>query len=256
MPLQLFILASGSRANAMLISDGSHRIMVDCGLGVRSMGQALSNAGTRPDQLSGVFLTHEHTDHVRGLASLLARTHTPVFASAGTLNAVEYMVPARCPMTAMNHAAVDAGGFTVRALTVPHDAAEPVAYHIEIGSHRITVATDLGEVPPELEQAIKASHCVVLESNHDEQMLLSGSYPDILKQRIRSATGHLSNHQTAETLQHCLHDDLRTVILAHLSDENNDPELARACSARVLAGTGTSLHVTVRSAMGPFLNLD
>lgn len=256
MSLQVFVLASGSKANAVLLCNEDARILIDAGLGIRSMTTALNTAGVRINQLSAVFLTHEHTDHVRGLGSLLDKTYMPVYASAGTLGAVEWMIPGRSRLIAMDHQTCEVGPFAVRGISVPHDAAEPIGFNISVGKHRLTVATDLGEVPAELSESLAHSTFTMLESNHDVHMLLNGSYPEILKQRIRSNMGHLSNDQTAAALDVCKGNGLRTVVLAHLSDENNDPALARAASEAVLRGTGAELHVTTRSTIGPFLNLE
>ncbi len=212
MPLSLSVLASGSKANAILLSDGATRILIDSGLGIRTMTSALLSANTRLDQLTAILLTHEHTDHVRGLAKLLERTKVQLYASEGTLNAVDWMVPNRIRKTVMNGNTVEIGGFAVRAIAVPHDAAEPLAYHFEHGAHRLTHATDLGEVPAPLAQALAHSTCAVFESNHDVAMLQNGSYPPLLKQRIRSSRGHLSNDQSAAALAKCRGNGLRTVV--------------------------------------------
>jgi phosphoribosyl 1,2-cyclic phosphodiesterase len=254
-PLQLFVLASGSKANAVLLCDGPHKILIDAGLGIRSMTAALGSISVRLDQISAVLITHDHSDHVRGLNKLLDKSRAPVYASAGTLNALDYMIPARIQTTALNGEMVEIGSFAVRGMVVPHDAAGPLAYHIVSGAHRVTVATDLGEVPKELAAALQKSTCAVFESNHDVRMLKDGSYPEILKQRILSSMGHLSNAQTAAALKACRGNGLRQVVLAHISDENNDPELARRASTAALEGTGTELYLSSRTTSGPFLDL-
>jgi phosphoribosyl 1,2-cyclic phosphodiesterase len=254
--LQIFILASGSKANAVLLCEGNTRILIDAGLGIRNMTAALGTAGLRINQLAAVLLTHEHTDHVRGLNSLLSHTYLPVYATVGTLGAVDWMIPMRSKVAAMDHETWEIGPFAVRAIPVPHDAAEPCGFCVQVGKHQLTFATDLGEVPEELSAALAHSNFIMLESNHDKQMLLAGSYPEILKQRILSHLGHLSNAQAAAALKAAQGNGLATVVLAHLSDENNDPALARAASEEALVGSGAALHVTTRGAMGPFLNLD
>jgi phosphoribosyl 1,2-cyclic phosphodiesterase len=253
---KLFVLASGSKANAILISEDNTRILIDAGLGIRNMAAALGQAGLRITDLSAIFVTHEHTDHVRGLASLVDRARVPLYASAETLEALEYMLPARTRTIAMNGKDVEIGSFAIRGIPVPHDAAGPLAYHLQTGAHRITVATDLGEVPPALAQALAHSTALVFESNHDGQMLREGSYPDFLKERILSSNGHLSNLQCAEALAACKGNGLRTVVLAHLSDENNHPDLARASANAALVDSGADLHVTTRTEIGPFLELN
>jgi phosphoribosyl 1,2-cyclic phosphodiesterase len=249
------VLASGSKANAILICEDKTKILIDAGLGIRNMMAALAEIQVRITDLSAILITHEHTDHVRGLAKLLERTKMPLYASAETLEAVDYMVPARVRTTAMNDEMVEIGPFAVQGIPVPHDASGPRAYHLQMGTHRITLATDLGEVPPALAAVLAHSNTLIFESNHDEQMLRDGSYPEFLKERIRSKFGHLSNRQSAEALAECKGNGLRTVVLAHLSDENNLPELARESAQAVLKDTGVDLHVTTRSTAGPFLEL-
>lgn len=256
MSITLSVLASGSKANAILICEDDTRILIDAGLGIRNMTAALEEIRLRPTDLSAILITHEHTDHVRGLAKLLDRTRMPIYASAATLEAVEYMIPARVKATAMNGEAVQIGSFAVHGIPVPHDASGPMAYHLQSGAHRITLATDLGEVPSALAEVLTHSTALILESNHDEKMLREGSYPDFLKERILSGFGHLSNRQSAEALAECKGNGMRAVVLAHLSDENNLPELARAAAEAALEGTGAELHVTTRQAAGPYLELD
>jgi phosphoribosyl 1,2-cyclic phosphodiesterase len=254
--LQVFILASGSKANAVLLCEGNTRILIDAGLGIRSLTQALGTAGLRINQLSAVLLTHEHTDHVRGLNSLLSHVSAPLYATAGTLDAVNGVIPVRSKVTAMDHKTREIGPFAVRAIPVPHDAAEPCGFCVQTRSHYLTFATDLGEVPAELADALLHSSFAMLESNHDVKMLRCGSYPEFLKERIRSPFGHLSNTQTAAALKAAKGNGLSTVVLAHLSDENNDPALAHKVASKALSGSGVALYVTTRGAMGPFLNLE
>ncbi|MDD5089224.1 MAG: MBL fold metallo-hydrolase [bacterium] len=252
--LQLFILASGSRANAICLKTERQTILIDAGLGVRSMLPALAYIGVRPDELDAILLTHEHTDHVRGLTSLLARTRARIFASPGTLDRVDYMLPQRTTIVPMRRDTALIGELCVKPIAVPHDAVEPLAFHITAGDHRITIATDLGEVPRELQTALAHSTAAVFESNHDEEMLRAGSYPELLKERIASRLGHLSNRQSAAALAECKGNGLRTVVLAHISDENNHPALARDAVQPVLEWE-VNLHTTSRAAAGPFLSL-
>jgi phosphoribosyl 1,2-cyclic phosphodiesterase len=254
-PVSLSVLASGSKANAILLCEDKTKILIDAGLGIRNMVAALGAISVRLSDLSALLITHEHTDHVRGLATLLARTKMPVYASEGTLRAVDSLLPARTRAVAMNGETVEIGSFAVHSIPVPHDASGPLAYHLQTGSHRITLATDLGEVPAALLEVLRHSTTLIFESNHDEKMLREGSYPAYLKTRILSKHGHLSNRQSAEALSGCRGNGLKTVVLAHLSDENNHPELARASAHKALLDTGAELHVTTRSSAGPYLEL-
>ena len=256
MNLSLCVLASGSRGNALLINTGDTRILVDCGLGVRTLFPLLQSVGVNGKELSAILITHEHSDHTRGLERVLNHTRAELFASEGTLACIDRVIPARTKVNVVRRESFEIGKVTVRAIPVPHDAAEPFGYHFTFNDHRLTVATDLGEVTPELDQALKQSTVAVLESNHDEIMLQNGSYPAFLKERIRSEFGHLSNRQCAAALKACHDTDLTTVVLAHLSDENNDPAVARQSAEAAILGRTCALHVTRQGATGPYLKFD
>jgi phosphoribosyl 1,2-cyclic phosphodiesterase len=253
--LHLFVLASGSKANSVLLRDGNTRILIDAGLGVRKLLEALESIGEHPRHLNAIFVTHEHADHTRGLNRLLPHASVRVFGSAGTLSCLESKVPPKQSLIDMNGDTVEVGPFAVHAIPISHDAAEPTAFHIVTKHEQITVATDLGEVSAELADALMHSTCTVLESNHDEVLLENGTYPQILKDRIRSHLGHLSNRQTADVLKACRGNGLRHVILAHLSDENNDPALAHATAKRALKSADTEVYLTAQQTMGPFIEL-
>ncbi|MBU1921103.1 MBL fold metallo-hydrolase [bacterium] len=253
--MHLYVLASGSKANSVLLRDGNTRILIDAGLGIRKMTTALESIGEYPQYLNAIFITHEHADHTRCLNRLAPYAKVKVYGSLGTLMNLEGKAHAKQELVAMNGDVIQVGPFSVTAIPVTHDAAEPTAFHITTERERITIATDLGEVPEELSCALMHSTCAVLESNHDEDLLESGPYPQLLKDRIRSSLGHLSNKQTAEALTVCKGNGLRHVILAHISEENNDPLLARASAEQALAGTDTQVYLTAQQTVGPFLDL-
>ncbi len=253
--MQVIVLASGSKANALLLRDNGTRILVDAGLGIRGLLAALQHAGEYPQNIHAVFLTHEHSDHTRGLDGLLKKVSIPVYATAGTLAAISPGFMRKQKAFPMNGVAVDVGPFTVRALDISHDAAEPVAYQIHCGHETVTVATDLGEVSPKLHKAFCESTVAVIESNHDEELLRTGSYPEVLKQRIASSTGHLSNRQTADVLCDCRNNALKHVVLAHLSEENNHPDLARDSARTALDNPEIAVHLTAQRTFGPLLTL-
>lgn len=253
--MHLFVLASGSKANSILLREGNTRILIDAGLGIRKLTAALESIGEYPQYLNAIFITHEHADHTRCLNRLAPYARVKVYGSLGTLMNLEGKAHAKQELVAMNGDVIEVGPFAIKAIPVTHDAAEPTAFHITVGRERITIATDLGEVPEELSCALKHSTCAVLESNHDEDLLEHGAYPQILKDRIRSSRGHLSNRQTAAALSACKGNGLRHVILAHLSEENNDPLLARETAERALAGSSTKVYLTAQQTVGPFLDL-
>ncbi len=255
MSLRICVLASGSKANAVFLRSDETRILVDVGLGIRALPRVLQAIHERMEDISAVFITHEHTDHTRGLGRFLERSRAAVFASAGTLGCVDPVIPARCRTHALNGEASEFGPFVVRAIPVPHDAAEPVAFELLVAGQRIVVATDLGEVPAALQSAIAHASVAVLESNHDEELLRTGSYPELLKERIASETGHLSNRQTATALAACMGNGLTHAILAHISEENNKPTLARQSAEDALDGSGAVIHVTAQLTIGPMIDV-
>ncbi len=253
--VQLSILASGSKANALLLREGETRILIDAGLGIRGLIFALQQIGEQPQNINAVFITHEHTDHTRGLDSLLKKAPIPVYAAAGTLKALSPGFMRMQKAFPINGHSVDIGPFNVRAFPILHDAAEPVAYQIHVGNEVVTVATDLGEVPESLHQAFTESTVAVIESNHDEEMLRTGPYPELLKIRIAGNTGHLSNRQTANVLRDCTNKNMKHVVLAHMSEENNHPMLAHDCARTALDNHEIPVHLTAQRTVGPVLTL-
>jgi len=249
----LSILASGSHGNALVVNTGDTKILIDCGLGVRTIVPLMQSVGVLLKDLNAILITHEHTDHMRGLQRVLPHTKAALYATEGTLDAIERVVPARTTMRAVNHEPFEIGSITARGIPVPHDASEPCGYFLSFDGHRLLVTTDLGEVTPEILEALQQSTVAVIESNHDEEMLRNGSYPEILKRRIRSGTGHLSNRQCAAALNACHDTDLSAVVLAHLSDENNDPGIALKTAQHAFNGRGCDLHVTQQRVTGPYL---
>ena len=231
-------LASGSKANATLVEIGATRILVDCGLGPRILTKRLAEAGVAPASIDAVVVTHEHIDHVKGLAQAVARWGWPVVSTAGTLAGLRD-VPVKRLMPLPYGTALTIGECVVELVAVPHDAAEPAAVVLTSSRSgaRIGVATDLGHVPETLGAAFERLDFLVFESNHCEVMLRNGPYPAFLQARIASERGHLSNRQTGALLQRVAHKGLRQVLLAHLSQQNNEPKVALAAARAVLKAT-------------------
>lgn len=255
MKLRLAILSSGSKANSIFLKCDDTRILIDAGLGIRNLVSALDGLGERVDRLNAIFLTHEHTDHVRGLARLLPKCSATVYASAGTLTCVDSMLSARVKTVTIGRNEIEIGPIAATAMPISHDAAEPLAYTFLIGTTRVTIATDLGEVPHDVSNALQHSTVAVFESNHDVDMLRDGSYPEDLKARILSKHGHLSNEQSAAALCQCRDNGLQHVVLAHISDENNDPALALRTAQNALSGTATRVHLTKQLTVGPVIDI-
>lgn len=232
--MRFALAASGSRGNATLIQAGKTTIMVDCGLTLKECEFRLQRLDLAFEDIDALLITHEHSDHINGAARLAQRCGFLPRASAGTRTAG---LRKRLPETTLvfdSHDAFAIGDLEVRPVIVPHDAAEPTQFVFTDGSKRIAVVTDLGHSTPYLEQALNGVDGLVLESNHDEEMLVSGPYPARLKRRVSGEYGHLSNAQTATLLQSIDTSRLQRLALAHLSEQNNTPELARASAVRAL----------------------
>ncbi|MGB5325242.1 MAG: MBL fold metallo-hydrolase [Pseudomonadales bacterium] len=226
-------LGSGSKGNALIVSHHGTQLLLDCGLPVRQMETALQRLDLGLESLDAVFVTHEHGDHIRGLKSLLRRRPMPVFMSHGTALA------AACTDIADINFVTDRqevllGSLAVRAVIVPHDAREPCQYlvrevneeNISRGSRRLGLLTDLGSASAHVVDAFSGCDGLVLECNHDVEMLMQGPYPESVKQRVRGDWGHLSNVQARELLGDLQPERLQWLVLAHLSEKNNCKHLA------------------------------
>lgn len=226
-------LGSGSRGNALIAEAGGTRVLVDCGFGLREAVARLARLGVAPETLDGILVTHEHDDHVGGVARLAARYRIPVYLTHGTLQAVGDLGEAE--VTVIDpHRRIAVNDLEVEPFPVPHDAREPVQYVLGDGAKRLGVLTDIGEPTAHVVQVLKECDALVLECNHDPDLLEGGPYPPSLKRRIAGRFGHLDNPASARLLSQLDGRRLRHVVAAHLSETNNRPDLARAALAGVL----------------------
>jgi phosphoribosyl 1,2-cyclic phosphodiesterase len=232
-------LGSGSRGNATLVEFGSTKLLVDAGLSARALGARLDAVGVCAGDVDFILLSHDHGDHVRG-AERFSRVHgVPVVCSPETLEAMDRSERHfACWSDLSEDGPMSLGGCKVESFPVPHDAARPVGFVIEGEGLRIGMATDLGCATTVVQETLRGCNVVMIESNHDSEMLLSGPYPWHLKQRVAGRTGHLSNDEAASLLRDVVDDSCRAVVLAHLSEHNNTPELARGAAARALSAAG------------------
>lgn len=250
--MRLCLLASGSKGNAAILEVNRTRILIDAGISARDLARRLELVGIDGQDLDALVITHEHTDHVRGLGPLVRRYNLPVYlhteiagqlADIGRTAAVREFAPGQ---------AWSIGDVEVRAFSVTHDAISPVGFTFSCEAGKIGMATDLGAATRLVEQQLMGCRALILETNHDESMLRDGPYPWPLKQRVRSRHGHLSNPAAAELLDSLLWDGLEALVLAHLSATNNLPVLARQAVDRVLsAQTLCAPRVTVGSQSVP-----
>ncbi|WP_119353862.1 MBL fold metallo-hydrolase [Azohydromonas sediminis] len=244
-------LGSGSRGNATLIEarDGTRvtRVLVDCGFSLRELGRRAARRGVELAAIDAVFVTHEHGDHV-GCALALARRHgTPLWMSAGTRDALatalgDADVPASLRV-ARHGDAIAVGALELRPFAVPHDAREPLQLTVGDGARRLALLTDLGSFDDGIEAQVAGCDAFLLECNHDRGLLADGPYPAFLKRRIGGDRGHLANDQAAALLRRCAHGALRHVVAAHLSVQNNRPELAAQALADALGADAADVTV-------------
>ncbi len=223
---RLVVLGSSSSGNSTLVEVGESSVLIDVGFSCKEVTRRLSTAGADPSDLSAIIVTHEHTDHVRGVRVLARRYDIPVYGTAGTLKAVaRYLDGVRTHPRRMGEP-FGHGDVQITLVPVPHDAVEPAAVRLDVGDRRFLVATDLGHFPWSLLESGQDMDALVLESNHDETMLENGPYPVFLKRRIRGPEGHLSNVESAAALRALLGPRTRGVLLGHLSQMNNREDVA------------------------------
>ena len=228
-------LGSGSEGNGLLVEVDSTRVLVDCGFGVRDTMARLSRIGVAAETVTAIVVTHEHSDHIGGVAAFAARFGTPVWLTFGTLSVVaERFAQLDRVYGFDSHDTFAVDALEVRPFPVPHDAREPVQFVCSDGNWRLGVLTDLGTSTAYVESSLSGCDALVLECNHDLDMLANGDYPYPLKQRIGGKFGHLDNGAAAGLLARIDTSRLKHLIAAHLSQHNNRPELARAALAASL----------------------
>ena len=226
---ELCPLFSGSTGNSYYIGSKSSGILVDIGRSCKQVTTVMQRCGIDPLSVQGILITHEHSDHISGLRVFASKYHIPVFASKGTLGALESMgiLNDKYPAYTIEDT-LELAGMHVNAFRTPHDCAESFGSRIEAeDGHTVTVATDIGHITPEVEENLHGTDLAVIESNHDIGMLRTGPYPYSLKRRILSDFGHLSNTACADLLPELFEDGTKHFLLAHLSRENNTPDIAR-----------------------------
>jgi phosphoribosyl 1,2-cyclic phosphodiesterase len=244
--MQVWSIASGSSGNAYLVRAEGATVLVECGISLGRITSFLHRLGVTPYDLTGVLITHDHSDHSRSARQLSDTYQVPVFATPGTLGCASLRdAPLACPIGTDRPFRV--GDLEVSAFAVPHDAYEPVGFRIAGEAATVTVTTDLGHVPGEVQRNLRDNDLLILEANHDLEMLQNGPYPTFLKRRVLGRHGHLSNVATAEALAACRDRVPGEVWLAHLSPVNNRPPVALAAVSGHLQTVGLG-HVTVRVA--------
>ncbi|HET7306197.1 MAG TPA: MBL fold metallo-hydrolase [Gammaproteobacteria bacterium] len=226
-------LGSGSRGNGTLIEADGTCLLVDCGFSIAETEHRLARLKRRPEDIDAILITHEHADHVRGVARFAARFNIPVRATAGTLAACgRYRIGVAEPFNA--HEGFAIGGLEITPIAVPHDAREPTQFLFSDGARRLGLLTDSGHITAHITRTLSVCDALILECNHDEAMLVGGPYPPRLKQRVGGLLGHLSNAQAAGLLGGLDVSRLQHLVAAHLSEHNNTPVHARAALAEAV----------------------
>ncbi len=248
-------LASGSRGNSLFVSCGTHNFLIDAGLSGIEIERRLAKVNIDPGTLSAILITHEHSDHIKGAGILSRRFNLPLYISQKTFQASQglgkindlYFFECGRPFK------IDQ--VKISPFSISHDAEDPVGLTLEYNDYKMGIATDLGIVTGLVKEHLKNSHILYIESNHDPDMLINGSYPWHLKQRIKGRTGHLSNMDAKILISELKTDQLKHVILAHLSEENNCPEKAKKEILKGLNSSNISLQVASPDTPGKVISL-
>ena len=238
--MEFYTLASGSSGNCALVRTGDTLLLIDAGISCRRIEQALKSLGLTLGDLTAILITHEHSDHISGLATLAKKCAAPICASRGAAAALSR--PAR---TFSAGDTLEFSGCTVRSFSTSHDAADPVGYRIDAPDGSLGILTDTGYVTDAARTVLAGVDTLLLEANHDPETLQAGPYPYFLKRRILGDEGHLSNGAAAEFALCAVRSGTRDILLAHLSKENNTPELAEYAVARALQSAGLSVRLSV-----------
>jgi len=246
------VLGSGSRGNSTLFETAKTRLLVDAGFSRKETYARLAAVGARADGFDAVVISHEHTDHIAGLRALALDLKIPIYISPGTRDAITWDVRLNRVEHFTAGQSFTIGDIEIIPFAVPHDAADPVAFTLTAEGVKIGIVTDLGYIPELVKQHVRGCHLLAFESNHDLDMLKIGPYPWHLKQRLMSRLGHLSNRATAEFLLDGYDGAPHILVLAHLSETNNHPELARLSAEEAFGkrpnGRPHALHLASQSA--------
>lgn len=241
--MQLVTFASGSRGNCALLSDRGCHILIDVGISMKRVRDNLALSGLSTAELTGVLITHEHADHIAGLSQLSKHYHIPIYAPRTVANHLRYAVTGveECLREIGVDEAFSLGELTVTAFPTPHDTEQSVGYRVEGESSTFALATDMGHVTEAVEAGLRGADAVLIEANHDLAMLADGPYPYYLKKRILSPNGHLSNDDCAVLAARLAEQGTHTIVLGHLSRDNNTPATAYRTVRRALEGRDVCL---------------
>ena len=243
--LQFSVLASSSAGNATLVASSTTRLLIDAGLSRKETFERLIASGVSPETLSGILITHEHSDHVSGLSAIAKKLNIPVYVSRLTAPAIPWGEFTPTLELFQAGASFTIGDIDITSFTIPHDAVDPVGFTLKSQGIKIAIATDLGYLPDSVRHHITGSDVILLEANHDLEMLKVGPYPWSVKQRVMGRNGHLSNEVACTFVRDELDFRTSTLILGHLSEHNNHPELVRLMGSQALDGREASTKLVI-----------
>ena len=253
--LAVCVLASGSKGNAIYVSDGYTAILIDAGLSATEIQRRLKSRGLNPKDLDAILVTHEHSDHIQAVSVLSRQLKLPIYLSRNIKKKVSGRNSLHEIRTFIGGSTFQINNLTVHPFAVSHDAADPVGFTIGQNGSRMGVATDLGTVTAHVKENLKHCQLLILEANHDPDMLVNGPYPWFLKRRIQSSSGHLSNEQSKYLLMELQHESLEHVILAHLSETNNAPQKVLAEVSKALTRCKPRLTIAGQDRCGEVIYL-
>jgi phosphoribosyl 1,2-cyclic phosphodiesterase len=254
--LKFSILSTGSGGNSIYIEAGGKRILIDAGLSEKKLSQRIAHIDRSLSGLDAVFATHEHSDHIRGIGPLLRKYQLQLFTTEGTYRQSCHSIgnlPGFNPICAGQPVELD--DLVVEPFATPHDAEESVSFIIHYKGFRMGLVTDLGRITQDIENKLKKMDVLLIEANHDIDMLDAGPYPWVTKKRIKSDVGHLSNEACGELLSSVKHSGLRLVVLMHMSETNNHPELARITAQQALGQDPPQLIIAEQNYPTPLMSL-
>lgn len=252
--LRFATLGSGSRGNASLVQAGDATIMIDCGFSTKEICRRLEQVDSTPEQIDAVLVTHEHGDHSSGVARLCRRYGIPVWASCGTARGFQ---DEQVELRTINlHETFTIGDISIQPVTVPHDAKEPCQFIFSYRQHCLGILTDVGEITPHIVDAYGQCDVLVLEFNHDIDMLWNGDYAWPLKKRVAGRLGHLNNNQSGDLLKSLLPGSLRFVMAAHLSESNNTREIVEQQLTAVTDGHDCGYLIATQDQVSGWYSLE
>ncbi len=247
-------LGSGSKGNSTVVESDTACVMVDCGFGLRNACTRLERIGKSPEDLTAIIVTHEHSDHWKGIGALSAKYNIPVYLSAGSLKAKQIESGEALFNCIDSHKDFYVGDICIKPVPVPHDAREPIQYILSNGKVQLGILTDLGHFTPHVVSSYSKCDALLLECNYDDDMLLDGPYPRFLKDRVSGMFGHLSNRQAADLLLALDLSRLKTLVIGHISAKNNDVSLIKA-AIEPLCGEDIVLSFADQESGSPWMEI-